>query len=239
MLVDVIIPVYNPGRYLDEALKSCFSQTYGHYRVTVVDDCSSEDIMPILSKYKKISYIRNDRNMGPAFSRNIGINNSNGDLISFLDADDIWHKNKLLYSVNEFKKDGRIGMTCGNYQIITNSRVLMPFYKRNITINHSMLMKNNYVASGSTTVKRSVVDDVGLFNEDFWIAEDYDMWVRVSEKYPIKYIHKTLYYYRVVSGGGSLTQRDDIQKNHIDNILKIKRESSIRIRQAGVKGEEG
>ena len=238
MLVDVIIPVYNPGHYLDEALKSCFDQTYRDYKITIVDDCSSEDITPILSKYKSISYIRNDRNMGPAFSRNIGIKNSSGELISFLDADDIWNKNKLLYSVSEFKKDGSIGMTCGNYQIIANSRVLRPFYKRNIAINHSMLMKNNYVASGSTTVKRSVIDDVGMFNEDFWIAEDYDLWVRISEKYPIKYIHKILYYYRVVSGGGSLTQRGDIQKNHVANMLEIKRESSLRTRKADAKGEE-
>jgi len=239
MLIDIIIPVYNPGHYLDEAIRSCINQTYGNYKITVVDDCSSEDITPILSRYKSISYIRNNKNMGPAFSRNVGIKSSNGELISFLDSDDIWDKNKLLYSVNEFKKDKKIGMTCGNYQIIANSRVLKPFYKRSISIDYTMLMKNNYVASGSTTVKRSVIDDIGLFNENFWIAEDYDLWVRISEKYPIKYIHKILYYYRIVSGGGSLTQRGDIQKSHVANMLEIKRESALRVRKANIKGEKG
>ncbi len=233
MLVDIIIPVYNPGSYLDSAIKSCMNQTYDNYKITVVDDCSSEDISPIISKYRSITYIRNNKNMGPAFSRNVGIKNSSGDLVSFLDADDIWDKNKLLYSVNEFIRDSSIGMTCGNYQIITKSRILRPFYKKNIVINHEMLMKNNYVASGSTTVRRSVLDDVGLFNENFWIAEDYDLWVRISEKYPIRYINKVLYYYRVASGGGSLTQRDDIQKNHISNIMEIKKQSSIRMKNEG------
>jgi len=232
MLVDVIIPVYNPGHYLDEALKSCIKQTYSDYKITVVDDCSTENIMPIISKYRGISYIRNTENMGPAASRNVGIKNSNGSLISLLDADDVWDPNKLLYSVREFKKDGGIGMTCGNYRIMTSSRVLKPFYKKSIAINHRMLMKNNYVASGSVTVKRSVIDDVGLFNKDYWIAEDYDLWLRISEKYPIKYIHKILYYYRIVKGGGSLTQRDDVQEAHEFNLSKIKKESAWRVRES-------
>jgi cellulose synthase/poly-beta-1,6-N-acetylglucosamine synthase-like glycosyltransferase len=189
--------------------------------------------MPIISKYRAVSYIRNNQNIGPAASRNIGIKSSNGSLISFLDADDVWDTNKLLYSVREFEKNGGIGMTCGNYRIMTSSRVLKPFYKKSIAINHGVLMKNNYVASGSVTVKRSVIDDVGLFNKDYWIAEDYDLWLRISEKYPIKYIHKILYYYRIVKGGRSLTQRDDVQRAHEFNLSKIKKESVRRLKEDG------
>ena len=95
--------------------------------------------------------------------------------------------------------------------------------------NYDLMMKQNFVASGSTTVKKSVFDDIGLFNEEYWIAEDYDMWVRISEKYKIKYIHEVLYYYSIVSGDSSLTQRADIQMNHIKNINKIKEESRKRV----------
>jgi hypothetical protein len=90
-------------------------------------------------------------------------------------------------------------------------------------------MRQNFVASGTVTVRRSVFDDVGFFDETLWIAEDYDMWVRISEKYNIEYLHKILYYYSVVPNGNSLTQRDDIQLRHNDNIRKIKQASMERI----------
>ena len=229
MLVDIIIPAYNPGSYLRDAIKSCLDQTYKNYRITVIDDCSTENIKSLISDFENINYLRNDDNLGPGGSRNVGIKNTSGDLISMLDADDIMRPNKLELSVKEFEKSKDIGMTCGNYRILVNRKRLMsPFYKMPIKIGHRELMRQNYVASGSVTMKRSVVEDIGLFNEEYWIAEDYDMWLRISEKYPISYIHDILYYYYVLPGGESLTQRSDVQKNHMDNIMKIRSASRER-----------
>ena len=90
-------------------------------------------------------------------------------------------------------------------------------------------MRQNFVASGSTTFKRQVLEDVGLFNEKYFISEDYDMWVRIAEKYPIEYIHEILYYYSVIPKGDSLTQREDVQKDHINNINEIKKASLKRM----------
>ena len=230
MLVDIIIPAYNPGEYLEEAIKSCLSQEYKNYIITVIDDNSSEDVKGLLKKFPSVNYIRNKENLGPGASRNVGIRATDGDLISLLDADDIMHPRKLKVSVNAFEKDEEIGMTCGNYQILVNRKGFMrPFYKRPIKVDHSILMRQNFVASGSTTFKRSVVEDVGLFDEAYWISEDYDMWVRISEKYPIEYIHQILYYYSVIPKGDSLTQRNDIQVNHIKNIKEIREASKRRM----------
>ena len=106
---------------------------------------------------------------------------------------------------------------------------MKPFYKKNIKIDHGTLMRQNFVASGSTSFRRSVVEDVGLFSEKYWISEDYDMWVRISEKYKIEYIHQILYYYSVIPKGDSLTQREDIQEKHIDNIKEIREASRRRL----------
>jgi glycosyltransferase involved in cell wall biosynthesis len=230
MLVDIIIPAYNPGEYLVDAIKSCLSQEYKHYTITVVDDNSSEDVKGLIKGFPSVRYIRNEKNLGPGASRNVGIRASDGDLISLLDADDIMHKRKLRVSVDAFKRRPDIGMTCGNYQILVNrGRLMSPFYKKAVNIDHSALMRQNFVASGSTTFKRGVIEDVGLFNEKYFISEDYDMWVRIAEKYPIEYIHKILYYYSVIPKGSSLTQRADIQKNHISNIKEIKKASLERL----------
>jgi glycosyltransferase involved in cell wall biosynthesis len=230
MLVDIIIPAYNPGEYLVDAIKSCLSQDYKNYTITVIDDNSSEGVKELIKKFPSVKYIRNENNLGPGAARNVGIRATGGELISLLDADDIMHPSKLRVSVGAFEKNEEIGMTCGNYQILVNrNRLMRPFYKQPVRIDHSVLMRQNFVASGSTTFKRSVLEDIGLFNEEYWISEDYDMWVRISEKYPIEYIHQILYYYSVIPKGDSLTQRDDVQKDHIKNIEEIKEASKRRL----------
>jgi glycosyltransferase involved in cell wall biosynthesis len=230
MLVDIIIPAYNPGKFLFQAIRSCFSQEYKKYTITVIDDNSTEDVKSMLKRFPTVKYIRNDKNIGPGASRNVGIKSTNGDLVSLLDADDIMHPSKLKFSVAAFRGRPDIGMTCGNYQILLNRvRLKRPFYRKPISIDHATLMRQNFVASGSTTIKREVFDEVGLFSEEYRIAEDYDMWLRISEKYSIEYIHEILYYYSVIPRGGSLTQRKDVQAEHIENIDKIKKASEKRI----------
>jgi glycosyltransferase involved in cell wall biosynthesis len=229
-MVDIIIPAYNPGGYIVDAIESCQKQTFKDFKITVVDDCSKQDLSFILKKYPKVNLIKTPQNMGPAGARNFGILNSDREYISFLDADDIWDINKLFYSLEEFKKDSYIGMTCGNYRILVNrSRLRSPFYKKIPIIDWNSLMKVNLVASGSVTVKRKVIDGVGNFDERFWIAEDYNTWLKISESHRIKYIHKVLYYYSVCPGNKSLTQRDDVQKDHLKNVFLIKKESQERV----------
>lgn len=233
MRVDVIVPAYNPGVYLREALLSCMNQSYKDFTITVVDDCSTDDVKAIVDQFpsSKVKYIRTETNLGPSGARNVGIKATSGELISLLDSDDIWEENKLLHSVAEFKKDSSIGMTCGNYRILVNRRrLLKPFYSRKITVNWKSLMRQNFVACGSVTMKRSVLDKVGLFDENLWIGEDADLWLRISEEFKIKYIHKILYYYAVSPGNSSLTQRDDINKDLIRNIKEMKARSRERMR---------
>ncbi len=150
MLVDIIIPAYNPGHYLKDAINSCIAQKYKDFKITVVDDNSAEDIRAITDQFPGINYIRNDKNLGPAGARNVGIKDTSGHLISMLDADDIMHPRKLELSVAEFKKSKEIGMTCGNYRIIVNrSKMMRPFYtnpkdlRRLHRIDYNLLMKQN------------------------------------------------------------------------------------------------
>jgi len=228
-MVSIVIPAYNCSKYIKQCVQSCNNQIYDSFEIIVIDDNSSDDLYQFTKNFN-IRYIRNDKNIGPGASRNIGIKVAKGEYISFLDCDDLMNPNKLELSVRAFEEDDKIGMVCGNYQILVDRvRLCHPFYQTPIDIDYDLMMKQNFVASGSTTVKKSVFDDIGLFNEEYWIAEDYDMWVRISEKYKIKYIHEVLYYYSIVSGDSSLTQRADIQMNHIKNIKKIKEESKKRV----------
>ena len=137
MLFDIIIPAYNPGEKLVEAVKSCYNQSYKEYVVTVIDDNSSEDLKKLLWDFPDIRYIKNESNLGPAGARNVGIKTSDADIISFLDADDLMHKDKLKNTLSVFRSSKNIAMVCGNYRVLVNRKTLRaPFYKKNISVNH-------------------------------------------------------------------------------------------------------
>lgn len=229
MKVEIIIPAYNPGGYLQDAIESCLRQSYKNFSITVVDDCSTENIEGVIALYPGVRLLRTAKNSGPSAARNIGIKSTDADLVSFLDADDIMAPEKLFYSVKELEKDPSIGMTCGNYKILYNrSRMMRPFYSRPIKISYPLMLRQNFVASGSTTVRRSVFDDVGFFDESLWISEDYDMWLRIIEKYDAKYIHRILYYYSVIKSGGSLTNSSNSIEIGKKNNEKIRKASKAR-----------
>ena len=227
-LVDIIIPAYNPGRYILDALYSCVNQTYKYINITVVDDASTEDVAGLISEFEKVSYLRLGVNAGPSASRNYGILNTSGKYISFLDADDIMNKDKIAWSVAELEKSSNVGLVCGNYTRMINDVIVGPFYRATPIINNSSLLRVNYIASGSVTLRREVLSDVGLFNSDYRVAEDYDLWLRISEKYDISYLNKILYTYRIIEDGKSLTQRKDLQRLLDENVRRIKKESVER-----------
>jgi len=225
MNVDIIIPTFNNAKFLEEALFSCFLQTYSNFKIIVIDDCSTQDIKRVVNSFnsKKIKLIRNERNLGPAASRNVGINNSCGEIISLLDSDDIWTKYKLERSIEVFKKNPEIGMVCGNYRRLEDRKnICKKFYQKDIVVNFETLKRVNWVASGSVSFRRSILKKTGLFDEKYWVGEDYDMWIRMSKNTKIKYISDVLYYYSVDSNQKSLTSDESLFDHHKKVLLEIK-----------------
>ena len=96
--IDIIVPNFNKGKYLDECLNSVILQDYKNWILYIIDDNSDDNSKNILSKYKdnpKIKIIELKKNKGPAFCRNLGMRISNSNFVSFLDSDDFWVPNKI------------------------------------------------------------------------------------------------------------------------------------------------
>lgn len=228
MSVDVIIPIFNQAKYLPMALESCFGQGVLNKNIYVIDDGSTDNPKTICSKYK-VSYLRSDSNIGPAAARNLGIKNSNSEFIAFLDADDLMLPGRISFSLKKICLTEGV-MVCGNYKFLINrERVTHQFYKNPVDITYEKMLENNYVACGSVLLRRDVLNDIGLFNEDYNLAEDYDLWLRIAEKHKIHYIHEPLYLYsRNTIEKKSLTSNPNNLNKLVENIKKIKLESSKR-----------
>src|SRR5579863_4723367 len=116
--ISVVIDTYNYGRFVEEALDSVLAQDYPHDRteVIVIDDGSTDDTAERLKKYTdRIHYFRKE-NGGQASAFNFGIAKAQGELVAFLDGDDVWLPGKLARVVSEFEKDPRLVMVYHKYQ---------------------------------------------------------------------------------------------------------------------------
>lgn len=239
MKFSVIIPTYNP-KYLRESLQSIKNQNYksNDVDVIVIDDCSTIDFSDQIAGFD-ITLLKTEKNSGPSVARNLGIQHARGEYIAFQDDDDISLTQRLAQTAYEFEKEPGVGMVCGNYQIIANGRLQKPFYTKKIKIDYDALMSRNFVATGSVAIRRKILERIKIsdgvyFNPEYWICEDYECWLKVSEITRICYLQAILYLYRVVSGGGSLTQRSTIQAAHLSNIARIKTESKKRMESYGL-----
>ena len=209
-LTSIIITNYNQGRFFKDAFDSVIAQTYVNKEIVIVDDGSTDNsldiIKKILSEYKgNIPYkLITKENGGTASARNVGIKNSNGQFLAFLDVDDIYYLDKVSVSVGKLLEyNGAIGVAYSDYDILyenTGNRkreIKAPF--------DSDLLLQFCMVSTNSVVHRVVFETVGLFDETIRGMEDYEFWLRASTKFTFCHIPFALFCYREHGNNKSLT----------------------------------
>jgi glycosyltransferase involved in cell wall biosynthesis len=202
LVVSVVTPVYNGGLYLAECIKSILSQTYSDFEYIIIDDGSSDGTWGVMEEYagkdRRIILIKNEKNMGQANSMNIGIKNAKGEYIAVMDSDDIAEPDRLKKQVDFLNNNKDYG-GCGTLQSYidkkgdTLSINEPPKEKGDVTD----LMKNSCQLSHSTCMFRhDVLDEVGGYRESFERGQDYDLFLRISEKHRLYNIPEVLLYQR-------------------------------------------
>lgn len=194
--VSVIIPTYNRRQFVCDAIDSVLNQTYKDYEILVVDDASADETYEFLKeKYKdKIILIRNKENRGVSFSRNIGMKNSKGEYICFLDSDDIWKKNKLAQQIEFFKNhpDSVVNQT---EEIWLKDGKFKNQKKKHAKPNgecFTKILSICLVCASAVIIKREIFNEVGLFDESLEVCEDFELWLRIGAKYPIHLLPEAL-----------------------------------------------
>jgi glycosyltransferase involved in cell wall biosynthesis len=192
--VSVIIPVFNDVSLIGQTLQSVLDQTYPPYEIIVINDGSAEGAMDALSIFGPKIKVISISNGGILNARNIGIRASSGELIAFLDADDIWHREKLERQVAAFDAHPDVGFCCCDYSVSHENigKIINHFsiFENAENIFYDMplkpdpfeaLIKKNFIDSASSVViRRSVLDMAGLFNVTYRQDEGYDLWLRCA-----------------------------------------------------------
>ena len=192
--VAVVIPVYNRAEGVRNAVDSVLAQTRAPQEVIVVDDGSTDDTFQVLSSYgQKIKALR-QRNQGVSAARNRGVAAAQSEWIAFLDADDIWHKDKLEKQIAFIRENPTVQIVQTDEVWIRRGRRVNPMKKHqkhdgNI-FEHCLPLC--CVTVCSVIMKKELFEKVGGFDEELPACEDYDLWLRIAKDTPIYLMREKL-----------------------------------------------
>jgi len=186
--VSVIIPTFNRAMKTARAVASVLYQTYTDYEIIVVDDGSQDNTEDILSQFgRRLRYIALPFNQGVSVARNRGIRESQAQWVAFLDSDDYWLPQKLEVQMAFFKSRPET-LICQTQEIwIRNGRYANP-KKRHLKPSGDLFepsLRLCLVSPSAVMLRRSLMEEVGLFDEDLPVCEDYDLWLRIACRHPI------------------------------------------------------
>lgn len=201
--VSVIIPTYQSEAYISQAIESVLKQSYKDFEIIIVDDGSKDNTDKILKTYSSNNFIKMifQKNQGPSTARNRGINESSGEYIAFLDSDDIWLPDKLEKQIKVMENDPLIGLVYSDTYFFDSEKIWpKTSFRFQIPGKGSVfntLFVENFIPLLTVIIRRTCMDANNLFNSEFEPAEDYDLWLRVSQKMKIAYVNEPLAKYRV------------------------------------------
>jgi glycosyltransferase involved in cell wall biosynthesis len=196
--VSVVIPAYNAERYLHECLASVLSQA-GDFEleVLVVDDGSSDGTVAMARSHAGVHCL-SQPNRGPSAARNAGIAAGSGELVAFLDADDLWPPGKLASQVDLLQRHPQLAMVFGDCRQFDadGPRPRTEFEAGGhgraawgagpaMPDAYARLLHNNVITTGSVVVRRAALAAAGGFAEDLRLVEDLDQWLRIAHDHPI------------------------------------------------------
>ncbi|HIA79792.1 MAG TPA: glycosyltransferase [Candidatus Marinimicrobia bacterium] len=219
----VIIPTFDRQHFLGRAIDSVLSQTRPAHEVIVIDDGSTDGTVPWLKKEYPTVKLIEQTNQGVSAARNAGIQQAQSEWIALLDSDDEWFPEKLERQVKELQKYPEI-LFCHTDEIWIRKGVRVNPMKKHQKFGGMIFSKCLdicRISPSSALFSRTLLDDVGWFDETLPICEDYDLWLRITAKFPVLFINDPL----IIKYGGHRDQLsrsvDGIEQYRITALEKI------------------
>jgi len=224
-LVSVIMNCHNSARYLPQALDSVYQQTFKDFEVIFWDNMSTDSSGKIAQSYgEPLKYFRGEEFLPLGAARNAAIEKATGKYIAFLDCDDIWLPEKLDKQVELLDSNKELGLVYSDSYVIDGNGELIEgtYFSNKKPVRGSAfkeLFQSNSIPLLTAIITKEALNKVGGFNPRYEIAEEYDLWLRMAEYYPIDFIEQPLAKYRVHSESVSqkkaiLAYQEELQIRH-------------------------
>ncbi len=224
-LISIIIPVYNAEKFLDETINTVLNQTYKNFELILVNDGSKDKSVGVIKKYndKRIKLIDNKNNKGAALSRNDGIRKAKGRYICFLDADDLWNKEKLEKQIN-FIKEKECAFSFTGYEfanengIPNGKKVFIP--KK---LNYKSALKNTTISTITVMIDTKKMDKDLIYMNNVKSEDTATWWNILKNGYEAFGLNEILSFYRRSDGTLSSNKIEAIRRiwNLYRNVFKL------------------
>ena len=203
---DIIIPAYNAARFLPAALDSVVAQTFPDWRILLVDDGSTDNTPEVLAPYReklrdRLLYFHQS-NAGLPAARNTAIRHATAEFLAILDADDEWLPQRLAKTLERFRQDPGVGLTYGFVaRTDTEGKVVQifdrPHHHAEGWVAPFLYMRQLNLPCPTVSVRRTCIEEVGLFDETLRATEDRDLWLRIALRYKVGLIPEVIANYRM------------------------------------------
>ena len=226
-LISVIIPTFNCEKYIAQTIESVLKQTYRNFEIIVIDDGSTDNTKKVIEKFinsKKLRYIY-QKNSGQSTARNKGIDESSGEYIAFLDADDFWKSEKLEKQVDVLKNK-KIGICYTDVEFMDDKTgEIIPVYRNR---KHNQLRRGkiykylvfyNFIPFAGIMVRKECIEKIGGFDKKIKMGDDWDLLLRLSVHYEFDYINEKLLLYRT-GRKNQLSTKLEIRFKEQDKIIE-------------------
>ncbi len=219
--VSAVITAYNSEAYIAEAINSVMNQSRVVDEIVIVDDGSTDGTRRVAAEFadQGIKFIQ-QHNMGAGGARNRGIRETSGDFIAFLDADDAWLKDKTRLQLAYFSSQPQAALVSGFshwWNVEKNTVRISGRVPRNMNVLRREILVHNVLGNPSMVmVRRSALAEVGLFSEDIRWGQDWELWMRLVERFDAGVVPEPVTVYRWHSGNLSHNRRWERQLSYWD-----------------------
>lgn len=220
-LVSVVIPTHNRAWILEEAIESVFAQHFQDFELIVVDDGSTDETPRLLASYPRIRITRQNH-AGVSSARNRGLSLAEGRYVAFLDSDDLWLPGKLSAQVDFFEKRPD-ALICQTEEIWVRNGVRVNPKRRHVKPS-GMIFEDStklcLVSPSAVMIRRDLFDQVGGYDESLPACEDYDLWLRITCRFPVYLLSRPL----IIKQGGhgdQLSKQPGLDRFRIYALRKI------------------
>ena len=225
-MISVVIPTHNRADVIARAIFSVQNQSYSDLQIVVVSDGSTDHTKEIVTELangdERIKYIEYFPACGGNHARNVGIQNSDGEYIAFLDDDDEWLQDKLAAQITKLEENPEAGMVYTGVNIIYENEDISYLSKptERGDLSKKILFGNCISTTSSVLIRKNILEDVGGFDEQLRALQDYDLWIRVCQRCLVEVISEPmLNYYNCLNANqiSSVTQKYIDAWEHINN----------------------
>lgn len=237
MKISVIVPVYNSEQYLTTCIKSIINQTYSNIEILLINDGSTDNSLDIMNKFAQESdkiKIYSKKNSGVSDTRNVGIDNSTGEFLLFIDSDDFIDLDYVSKAVDYIEKNNLEYLKCSYIEKRGSKENVIKYYSNTVFSQNEIIneisISDNFSSIGGVFVKKSIIDDNNIrFSKEYKYGEDmlfnYNSIIKCNK---IGYLTSCNYYY--VINSGSVSSNSDINnlyKYFLDNVFVISKFDKI------------